>query len=337
MRHYLLPRKLKKGDRIILWGTGYVGKQYISLALHYGIEIVKCLDQYADLTPKFNHYMKPVFPKQLQEIDCDEYDYIVIAVHNQDARNEIRKILHSWNIDASKIVDDIEYYDDIRTLNDPDARAKAMMHFSWNGEDIIMANIFERLNIDYPSYLDIGCNDPFLGSNTAYFYLSGSKGVCVDANPAKIHDIMIKRPDDIAVCCGVFPEEAGTHPFYIYGNDGLSSFSRDYVNSYDNDHSSLKETIVREIGMETHCLSWFVNEYCTQKWPDILDMDIEGLDDLVMQSVTFDENRPKVICIESHDEKTREHVRKQGYFLYTYTAYNDIFVDIRFKKYLCTD
>lgn len=329
MRHFILPKQLKEGDRIIIWGGGYAGKQYVSLAKKYQISVVKLLDIHAELTPIMNHYIVPEWPERIKDIESDQYDYVLIAVENDKARNEIKNMLIEWNIDCNKILMDIDYYDDVPALYDPEARANCMSHFSWHGEDMIISNIFYKLGITNPSYMDIGCNDPYLGSNTAFFYLTGSKGVCIDANPTMIEKMRQKRPDDISVCMGVVPNEGmGTNTFFILEEENaLSTFNKKHVDEFSKEHSVVYDNNkTKEIEVETHDLQYIVERYCENKWPDFLDIDVEGLDDDVIQNTSLIQSGPIVISIESHNEETRKYLRNQGYFLYTYTMYNDIWV-----------
>jgi hypothetical protein len=49
--------------------------------------------------------------------------------------------------------------------------------YSQNGEDLIIRDLFFRLGIRQPTYLDIGANEPFFISNTYLLYSKGSTGV----------------------------------------------------------------------------------------------------------------------------------------------------------------
>lgn len=176
MRHYIMPEQIEINNRIIIWGAGTMGRQLLSMARKKGIEVLKILDKEADLFPKQNHIMSTELPTALCKVDKTEYDYIIVAVENRDVQEEIVETLRQWNIEMSKVVIGAEYYDDVMTLDSPEARANSMIHFSWYGEDMIVANLFYRVGIKNPTYLDIGCNAPFLGSNTAFFIVQDQEG-----------------------------------------------------------------------------------------------------------------------------------------------------------------
>ncbi len=65
--------------------------------------------------------------------------------------------------------------------------------YSQLGEDLIVRYLFDDLKIDKPTYIDIGANDPYILSNTAFFYKSGCKGINIEPNPVLCKKIRNKR------------------------------------------------------------------------------------------------------------------------------------------------
>src|SRR5258708_37741514 len=90
------------------------------------------------------------------------------------------KLLSSWYIVSSKI----------------------HPSFSQAGEDQVIRYLFGLLKKPDPTYLDVGANHPFIGNNTYYFYIRGSKGVCVEPDPSFYHLIRRHRPRDILIEAG---------------------------------------------------------------------------------------------------------------------------------------
>jgi len=68
--------------------------------------------------------------------------------------------------------------------------------YSQCGEDIIVGHLFGILKINNPSYVDIGCHHPYHLSNTAHFYESGFRGVCIEPDPALFTEIKKVRSQD---------------------------------------------------------------------------------------------------------------------------------------------
>ena len=96
---YLLPdnNRLKK-HRLVLYGAGKVGKDYISqMILEPEYNIVAWTDKKFQM--KFNNLCIPV--NCLKEID---FDIVLIAVRNEIIASEIKKQLLALNITDEKII-----------------------------------------------------------------------------------------------------------------------------------------------------------------------------------------------------------------------------------------
>lgn len=337
MRHFILPKKLKMGDRIIIYGLGEVGRSYLVQAEHYGINVVMIADGLANVFAKRIHSILPVMPEELKNVSSDLYDYVVVAIADKSSNERIIEMLGKFGIPKEKIISAVDYYDDAVTVDTPEVKNSSFAYFSWHGEDIIISNIFSRMSIENPTYLDVGCNEPYRGNNTALFYLTGSKGVCIDANAEMIKNIELKRPDDTALCMGIVPsgKDGEKCTFFIACESGLSTFDRKHIDDYAQEHLlTYDDNIKNTVSVKTYSLSYVVNTYCNGVWPDLLDLDVEGLDDEIMKNTSFAENGPKVICVESHLKETREKMKKDGYFLYTYTDLNDIYVRNEYRDIL---
>src|SRR6187200_1235902 len=87
--------------------------------------------------------------------------------------------------------------------------SKYRNHFSPNisysqcGEDLLVQYVFLLRGIKYPSYIDIGANDPFYLSNTALFYNKGCRGINIEANPKLIENFKLHRPEDHNLNIGI--------------------------------------------------------------------------------------------------------------------------------------
>lgn len=107
---YLNPyTNLLKGKKIILYGAGRVGKDYYRLnckAQDF------CLDMWVD--SDWERLQKENYNVQsVDQVLSVEYDYVLIAVKNQEKAEEIRTQLQGKGIDNSKIIwkTPIELYD----------------------------------------------------------------------------------------------------------------------------------------------------------------------------------------------------------------------------------
>ena len=78
-------------------------------------------------------------------------------------------------------------------------------------------------------------------------------------------------------------------------------------------------------------------EHNFEKCPNLISLDIEGMDYLILQNFDFKKYRPEVFCVETltyaEDKSERklveiiELMRINGYFSYADTYVNTIFVD----------
>ena len=81
-------------------------------------------------------------------------------------------------------------------------KQKYKKSYSQCGEDIIVDYIFNLRGITYPTYIDIGANDPYYLSNTALFYDKGCRGINIEPNPAMVESFGKSRPADINLNIG---------------------------------------------------------------------------------------------------------------------------------------
>ncbi|MCO6414642.1 FkbM family methyltransferase [Siccirubricoccus sp. KC 17139] len=164
-------------------------------------------------------------------------------------------------------------------------------------EDLILLNLFQRLGVDRPSYLDIGAHHPVHCSNTALFYARGSRGVCVEANPNLIPAFAELRPEDVTVNIGVGPTE-GELPFYMIDEwSGRNSFDRAATEAFVTAHPEFSIREVRHIPVIT--LDQVVARHCGGAWPDLLSIDIEGQDLAALATSGLRRGAgPRIICAE---------------------------------------
>lgn len=167
--------------------------------------------------------------------------------------------------------------------------------FSQTGEDIIIKFIFEALKIKDISYLDIGANHPYNINNTYLFYLLGFKGACVEPDPNLYKKIKRKRSDDLCLNVGIGTKNTKKGLFYIMDNPVFNTFSEDEANKLDYNGDA---KIVKSIIMELININDLI-KYSLAKCPDLISLDIEGLDYAIMKEFDFSLYRPKIFCIET--------------------------------------
>jgi ADP-heptose:LPS heptosyltransferase len=98
---YLFPfEKIKYGSKILIYGAGILGQEYLKqIQITNYCKIVGFLDRNFD---KYDSMIVPVFsPEKASVLD---YDKIVIALRNDHALLEVKRILHNNNVSEDDIV-----------------------------------------------------------------------------------------------------------------------------------------------------------------------------------------------------------------------------------------
>lgn len=204
--------------------------------------------------------------------------------------------------------------------------------YSQCGEDLIISNIFSSLKILKPRYLDIGANHPASLNNTYYFYLRGSRGVCVEPDPSVFKQLKHWRTKDVCLNVGVGVDNQKEADFYIMSTNLLNTFSKDTAQEYQR-YGTYK--IKKIIKIPLLKINDIVKQYLSDS-VNLISIDIEGLELEVLQTFDF-VIRPEVFCIETLsysenklEQKNREvidYMIDNGYFVYADTYINTVFVD----------
>ncbi len=204
--------------------------------------------------------------------------------------------------------------------------------YSQSGEDMIINYLFNSKGISNPSYLDIGTNHPFLNSNTFLFYTNGSRGVCVEADVTLIDEIIKWRPNDVILNVGVSVSEKNEEDFYIFNEPGLNTFDKQEA---DERVSLGTYHIEKIIKVPVHDIKRLIDQQF-DTFPDLISIDIEGLDLEVLKTVDWKKYRIPVVCAETclysenhikrKDQSIMQYMDSVGYFPYADTYINTIYV-----------
>jgi FkbM family methyltransferase len=210
--------------------------------------------------------------------------------------------------------------------------------YSQNGEDLIIRDLFFRLGIRQPTYLDIGANEPFFISNTYLLYSKGSTGVCVEPNPRLFEEFRAKRKKDTCINAGVAFDEKKEAEFYVFPKEanGLGTFSKKEVEFWETTGNSAigKFKVADVIKVPLVNINELISRYFLPH-PNFISIDVEGLDLAILQSIDFTKFQPEVFCVETigytNDNKENKNIglieflENKGYFVYADTYINTIF------------
>lgn len=204
--------------------------------------------------------------------------------------------------------------------------------YAQSGEDLLVDFIFHEIGIREPSYIDIGAHHPYYLNNTAIFYERGCQGINVEPTPHLFEAFVSSRKRDINLNIGIGEKET-TLDFYELSTPTLNTFSKAEAESYSSEGNF---TIKNIIPIKVETVSNIVDRYHHGRFPDFLSLDVEGLDEVIIHSIDFERNFPKIICVETltfstsgRGEKNTtliSFLQEKGYLLYADTNINSIFV-----------
>jgi FkbM family methyltransferase len=205
--------------------------------------------------------------------------------------------------------------------------------YSQCGEDLIIDYIFNVLQISRPSYLDIGAYHPIHLSNTYLFYQKGSQGVCVEPDPTLFSQLTATRKRDVCLNVGIGTGKFGIADFYIMSSKVLSTFSKEQADRYQSYGTDKIEKVIQVPLITLNNIIMLHFDRC----PNFVSLDVEGLETEILKTFDFSRFRPEIFCVETvtyTEDKTEEKVTdtidymvSKGYFVFSDTYINSIFVD----------
>lgn len=181
---------------------------------------------------------------------------------------------------------------------DPQSQARGRQSFSQQGEDIVLYHLLHGLlKLERPTYIDIGAADPVEANNTILLYWTGGHGVLVEPNPAYARKLRRYRPRDIVVDVGVGVTDAKEADYYVIrGRPTLNTFSLEEVARL---RGSAREEVVEQVlKMPLISINRLISTYLG-KAPDLLSIDVEGLDLAILRTLDFEKYRPGAIIAET--------------------------------------
>ncbi|MBK6642600.1 MAG: FkbM family methyltransferase [Bacteroidia bacterium] len=171
------------------------------------------------------------------------------------------------------------------------------IHYSQSGEDLnVFAIIKSILKIEKGFFIDVGAYHPQYGSNTNLLHRNGWQGINIDPRPGSAALFNQYRPGDINLELGI-GNEPGTLKYYILANEPkMNTFSKETLveNGYF-------DKVTSEVELPVVTLQSVIDRHLPPgKAIDFLNIDAEGFEIEVLNSINFQQNRPKIIAIEQN-------------------------------------
>jgi FkbM family methyltransferase len=221
----------------------------------------------------------------------------------------------------------------LKTLTNRIFNKEVKISFTKNGEDLMLADLFSNKNTG--CYIDIGCYDPVLHSNTFLFYLKGWRGINIDANPDKIALFNNKRREDVNINLAI-SENGGFVDYYeVEGDDSMNTINPDFVKNIIN---PLKRKIRKKTQIESKTLEELLDNHidASQK-VDFISIDVEGAEMGILKSNNWGKYNFSVILVETQinmqnidNNDIIHYLKSKGYVLYSLVPLNKSIANIFF-------
>jgi FkbM family methyltransferase len=169
--------------------------------------------------------------------------------------------------------------------------------YSMDKEDLVIEGYFKNKNKGF--YVDVGCYHPLQRNNTMLLYQKGWRGINIDISDFSIKLFKFLRPDDFNLNVAVSNKEGEIDMFFQKKLSQLSTIKENSAKKAFQGNILNQKILSRKL---TSILD--EGKYKDQKI-DFLNVDAEGADFEVLQSLDFNKYSPELICIEVI-EKDRE-------------------------------
>jgi len=207
----------------------------------------------------------------------------------------------------------------------------ARLSYSQSGEDIILDTIF--CNVSKGVYVDVGANNPYIQSNTHFFYRKGWRGVNIDALPGSMKIFNKIRPQDINIEAAISNNETEL-TYYMFNSSFYNTFCKDDVEKISKITKLIGSKKIKTIKLEKIFDSLKLQNI------DFLSIDVEGLDYDVLKSNNWNKYRPKVVVIEYFpkgidllvNDKVYQFLNEIGYRFYCNSCSNIFYIENAFFK-----
>jgi len=167
-----------------------------------------------------------------------------------------------------------------------------------DGEDRLALDYFKDKKKGF--YVDVGCYHPIHRNNTYLLHKQGWNGVNIDTSEFSIDLFNHMRPKDLNYNCAISNK-----------NEIIKLFYQKELSQLSTTESSQAEKVfqgkIKEKETQAFTLDEILNKnkYKNSRI-DFLDIDVEGADLKVLEGLSFDKFKPKLICVEIHEKKIYE-------------------------------
>ncbi len=170
--------------------------------------------------------------------------------------------------------------------------------YSMYGEDLVIEKFFKKKNKGY--YVDVGCYHPIDGNNTYLLYKKGWNGVNIDINLLSIDLFKKARKDDVNLNIAVSNKYKKVKLYYRKSINMLNTIDKKFAKI------NFKKGFKTKTIYSNSLNSILKDSRYKNKKIDFLNLDIEGNELNALLSINFKKYKPKLICIEIHNLRSKK-------------------------------
>ena len=169
--------------------------------------------------------------------------------------------------------------------------------YSMDGEDLIIFDYFKNKKEGF--FIDVGCYHPIHRNNTFLLYKKGWKGINIDIHSFSIDLFNYIRTRDLNYNFAVSDKNETLNMYYQKELSQLSTIEYEQA-------KKVFQGPIKEKKIQALTLDEILKKSKIEKKIDLLDIDVEGADLKVLQSLSFDKYKPELICVEIHEKNIKE-------------------------------
>lgn len=267
--------------KLIIFGAGKVGRYASQILRRDGFE-VKC---FVDNDPeKWNTCIWGIRVISFEEyLKITEPHTLLLAINDHNKKQIIEQ-LESNKIKQYDIFEERQFMEKERLFS---------CSYAQDMEDVILYNVLYNEKDIF--YIDIGSNDPVVGSVTKLLYeMKNAHGINVEPQKRLVELTNRERPRDINLCVGVGDK-----------NERKTLFLQD-----------ARSTLIENNRIEENCPTENINvvtlaQICAQYVPEtqkisFLKIDVEGYERQVLLGADLKKYRPEIILVEATEPETMD-------------------------------
>lgn len=175
------------------------------------------------------------------------------------------------------------------------AQSKGICIYSQEGEELIIEKLVGRKKNGF--YIDIGAHHPYRFSNTCYFYKQGWSGINIEPNPELFKSFLKHRKRDYNLNIGI-SSQPRLMPYYMFDEPAYNTFSTERFDFL----KKINQKLIRTEHISTKTLDQALQGITMPNVIDFMNIDTEGMEVEIVQSINWTRIRPSLLVVESKVE-----------------------------------